>query len=213
MCWAHPAKAWLTLVPLGLLTHTRFLDTKGLEQARPTKTHTLTVTCQKMAWCWLLWLRASDWRRLLLLGWPPGWSLETKPLHTAQRPSGPASCRQPCWLSWGPCPQRNGLCSLKTPRLPEPEGKRATVFWLFLWQKFYLLKYSLYAESQLNDIELLTRNINNKVHLRWILNGEHVTLSQSEISCNYSSVGFKVWTGCFWWERDGSWSYHTNHSN
>lgn len=146
---AHPGKAWLTLAPSGLLTNTQFLDTKGLEQVWP-KQNIYLYRCYVKPH---VGSRGSQNQEgYSFWGWPLSWSLESKSqarglpgqgaklpaFDCAGRPGAPANNI----LAYAPW---------KLQCLPEPEGNIVTVFWLLLWQKFYLLRYSLYAESQLND--------------------------------------------------------------
>lgn len=76
------------------------------------------------------------------------WHLSVK--QKAPRTRGQASCLQLCWLPLRPC-QHNHLCSLKTPIPPRTWRKQSDGLWPFLRQRFYLLRYLFYAESQLND--------------------------------------------------------------
>ena len=95
--------------------------------------------------------RAGNWRKLLFPGCH--WAEPRTQTWSARAPRtrGQASCLSPRWLPGAP-PIVRQPHSLKTPHLLEPERTDILmVFWPSLWQKFHLLKYSFYVESQLND--------------------------------------------------------------
>lgn len=151
VCLAHSEKAGLDLAPSGLLNHTQFSDESTVW---PSKAHIFTSEMSTdghiRAGCY-----GSQSRR------PEKAAVSRLPLGGAQNPNlkraraprtrGQASCLSPRWLPRAP-PTMWQPHSLKTPHLLEPERTDILmVFWPSLWQKFHLLKYSFYVESQLND--------------------------------------------------------------
>ena len=95
--------------------------------------------------------RAGDWRKLLF----PGCRWAEPRIQTwsaGPQNQGPGLLPLPVLAALGPANNVTACTPWRSPYLLEPERINIVMaFWPSLWQKFYLLKYSFYVESQFND--------------------------------------------------------------